>query len=56
MSKITFAVAIFALGAISGYMTAPVSKAVAESQLQQVSIFELTQKAGVLPVESFDAI
>ena len=56
MTKFTIAaIAFFALGAIVGRTTAPTPVLASEAKAQ-ISIDELTRKAGPLPVESFDAV
>ena len=56
MTKFTMAafVAIFAVGAIIGRASAPVPAMASETQ--RIASYELTLKAGPLPVQSFDAI
>ena len=56
MKKFTMAafVAIFAVGAVVGRASAPVPAMASETQ--RVASYELTLKAGPLPVQSFDAI
>ena len=56
MTKFTIAtsVAVFMLGAVIGRVTAPVPALASEAKT--ISIDELTRNAGVLPVQSFDAI
>jgi hypothetical protein len=56
MKKSTMAafVAIFAVGAIIGRASAPVPAMASEPQ--RFANYELTLKAGPLPVQSFDAI
>lgn len=56
MKKFTMAafVAIFAVGAIIGRASAPVPAMASEPQ--RFANYELTLKAGPLPVQSFDAI
>jgi hypothetical protein len=58
MTKFTMAafVAIFAVGAIIGRASAPVPAVAAETQAQTITTYELTLKAGTLPVQSADAI
>ena len=56
MTKFTMTafVAIFALGAVIGRVSAPVPAMA--SGTQHFANYELTLKAGPLPVQSFDAI
>ena len=58
MTKFTMlaAVAIFALGAVVGRVSAPTSAMASDTRMQMVSIYELTLKAGPLAAQSFDAI
>jgi hypothetical protein len=57
MSKFTVAacVAVFALGAIVGRISAPMP-AQASQQTAMSSTYELTLKAAPMPVQSFDAV
>jgi hypothetical protein len=56
MTKFTMAAfAIFALGAIVGRASAPTA-ALASLADAQISTYELTLKAGPLPVQSADAV
>ena len=50
------AVAIFALGAVAGHAMSSSYKASDAAIIAQVSSFELTMKAGNLPVQTADAI
>ena len=50
------AVAIFALGAFAGHAMSSSYKASDAASIAQVSPFELTMKAGSLPVRTADAI
>jgi hypothetical protein len=56
MTKFTVAasVAIFVLGAIVGRASAPVPAMASETQT--IATYELTLKAGPLPIQSADAI
>ena len=56
MTKFTMVavIAVFALGAVVGRATVP--SLVSEAALQTISPDEITRKAGLLPVESADAI
>ena len=58
MSKFTIlaSIAVFAMGATVGRATAPVPAMASQTQIATISIDELTQKAGSLPVETADAI
>jgi hypothetical protein len=57
MTKFTVlaSVAIFALGAVVGRASAP-TPAMEDTRVQVAASYELTLKAGPLPVQSFDAI
>jgi hypothetical protein len=57
MTKFTMlaAVAVFALGAVVGRVSAP-TPAQASETVQMASSYELTLKAGPLAAQSFDAI
>jgi len=56
MTKLTIAaIALFALGAVVGRATAP-TPVLASEVKAQISIDELTRKAGPLPAETFEAI
>ena len=58
MTKFTMlaAVAVFALGAVVGRVSAPTPAQASETRMQVVSTYELTLKAGPLAAQSFDAI
>ena len=58
MSKfaIVASLAIFALGAIVGRATTPMPIMASEAQVGTISTYELTLKAGPLPVQVADAI
>ena len=58
MTKFTMlaAVAVFALGAVVGRASAPTPAMASETRAQLAATYELTLKAGPLPVQSFDAI
>jgi hypothetical protein len=58
MSKfaIVASLAIFAIGALVGRATTPMPVLASEAQVATISTYELTQKAGPLPVQVADAI
>lgn len=56
VQSIGAAVAIFALGAVAGHAMTSSYKASEAAVIAQVSSFELTIKAGHLPVQTADAI
>jgi hypothetical protein len=56
VQSIGAAVAIFALGAVAGHAMSSSYKVSDAAIIAQISPFELTMKAGNLPVQTADAI
>ena len=50
------AIAIFVLGGLVGHVVTPSTKVSAEPSIAQISPYELTLKAGHLPVQTANAI
>jgi hypothetical protein len=50
------AIAIFALGAMAGHAVSSSQKISGEAAIAQISTFDLTLKAGSLPVQTANAI